>query len=302
MIDPTWLETLSFPIQGGKVTGLAGVGSENVVLKITTDTGNRMVVRCPKRMIAFHISEAPPTLSQCRLYSVADVNRKLRGLVGRRNFDTCSVHIDDLCSYVLKFFSEHGVGKFIFSNMQPDSVESIPFLLHMPPIRRKLEDWASRVVDDKEDPSSYMPAVNGETFPIRLLVSSEEGCISTWVHEALEGLERLPEHNVELCADAIFDNPLVIWGAAAMEGFFSNEEMPAAGIFIEEAFGALPERDDIHTLMGQAQVLANLFAYYLPDASVDRFVRLCAACRVGIAARDRNGQIVADGIRMMRER
>lgn len=302
MIDPTWLETLSFPIQGGKVTGLAGIGSENVVLQVATDTGTAMVVRCPKRLIAFHISEAPPTLSQGRLYSVANVNRKLRELVGRRSFDTCSVHVDDLCSYVLKFLSVHGVGKFIFSNMQPDSVESIPFLLHMPPIRRKLEDWASRVVDDKEDSSSYMPAVNGETFPIRLLVSPEEGCISTWVHEALAGLDRLPEYNLELCADAIFDNPLVIWGAAAMEGFFSNEEMPEAAIFIEEAFGALPERDDVHTLMGQAQVLANLFAYYLPDAPVDRFVRLCAVCRVGITARDRNGQIVADGRRMMGER
>jgi hypothetical protein len=302
MIDPTWLETLSFPIQGGKVTGLAGMGSENVVLDITTDTGSRMVVRCPKRMIAFHISEAPPELSHGRLYSVANVNRKLRELVGRRNFDTCSLHIDNLCSYVLKFLSEHGVGKFIFSNMQPDSIESIPFALHLPPIRRKLEDWASRVVDDKQDLSSFMPAVNGETFAIRLLVSSEKGCISAWVKEALEGLDRLPEYNVELRADAIFDNPLVIWGAAAMEGFFSDKEMPEAARFIEEAFGELHGRDDVHTLMGQAAVLANLFAYYLPDAPVDRFVRLCAACRVGFEARDRNGQVVADGIRMMMER
>lgn len=301
MIDPTWLETLSFPIQGGKVTGLAGMGSENIVLDVITDTGKEVVVRCPRRMIAFHISEAPPGLSQGRLYSVANVNRKLRELVGRRNFDTCSLHIDDLCSYVLKYLSEHGVGKFIFSNMQPDSIESIPFALHMPPIRRRLEDWASRVVDDKQEPSSFMPAVNGETFPIRLLVSSEEGCISTWVKEALEGLDRLPEYNVELRADAIFDNPLVVWGAAAMEGFFSDNEMPEAAKFIEETFGEFPGRSDVYTLMSQAAVLANLFAYYLPDAPVDRFVRLCAACRVGIEARDRNGQVVADGVRMMME-
>ena len=302
MIDPKWLESLSFPIQGGKVTGLAGMGSENVVLNITANNGDKMVVRCPKRMIAFHISEAPPQLSAGRLYSVADVNRKLRQLVGRRNFDTCSLHIDDLCSYVLKFLSEHGVGKFIFSNMQPDSVESIPFVLHMPPIRRKLEDWASRVVDDKQDPSSFMPAVNGEAFGIRLLVSSDKGCISTWVKETLEGLDRLPEYNVDLRADAIFDNPLVIWGAAAMEGFFSDSEMSEAAKFIEETFGDLPQREDVYTLMSQAAVLANLFAYYLPDAPVERFVRLCAACRVGIEARDRNGAVVADGIRMTMKR
>ena len=187
MIDPEWLESLSFPIEGGKVTGLAGVGSENVVLKFVTDAGEEMVVRCPKRMLAFHISEAPPALTERRLYSVAKVNHKLRTLVGRRNFDTCSLHIDDLCSYVLKFLSEHGVGKFIFSNMRPDSVVSVPFILHTPPIRRKLEDWASRVVEDMEDPSSFMPVVNGENYTIRLLVSSDEGCISQWVKQAQTG-------------------------------------------------------------------------------------------------------------------
>jgi hypothetical protein len=299
VIDPEWLETLNFRIQGGKVTGLAGVGSENVVLKLVTDGGEEMVVRCPKRMLAFHICEPPPELTEGRLYSVANVNHKLRELVGRRNFDMCSLHIDDLCSYVLKFLSEYGVGKFIFSNMRPDSVVSVPFILHTPPIRRRLEDWARRVVEDKQNPSSYMPAVNGETYPIRLLVSSDEGCISAWVKQALEGLDRLPEHDAKLCADSIFDNPLVIWGAAAMEGFFSDDEMLEVAQFIEATYGDLPGRDDVYTLMGQAEVLANLFAHYLPDAPVERFVRVCAACRVGFQARNRNGQVVADGITMM---
>ena len=185
MLDPVWLQSLSFPIQGGKVVGLAGIGSENVALNVVTDDGKEMVLRCRKRMLGFHISEAPPELSRGRLYSVANVNHKLRSLVGRRNFDTCSLYIDDLCSSVLKFISEHGVGKFIFSNMRSDSVVSVPFILHMPPIRRKLEDWASRFVEDEQEPSAFMPAVNGERYQIWLLVSLGEGCISEWVTQTL---------------------------------------------------------------------------------------------------------------------
>ena len=85
-----------------------------------------------------------------------------------------------------------------------------------------------------------------------------------------------------------------------MEGFLrDDEEMKEVAQFIEDAYGYLPERDDIYTLMGQAETLANLFAHYLPDVPVDRFVRLCAACRVGFQVRNRDGQIVADGMRMM---
>jgi hypothetical protein len=300
MIDPQWLETLKFPIEGGQVTGLAGLGSENVVLKVTTDEGKQLVVRFPKRMIAFHLSEAPPLLAQGRLYDVASVSRKLHQFVGKRNFDTCSIHVDDLCSLVLKFLAEHGIAKFIFTNQRPDSAVSLPFALHLPPIRRRLQDWASRVVDDPEDAASFMPAVNGERYPIRLLVSSTDGCISEWVRQALDGLDRLPERDASLRADAIFDNPLVIWGAAAMEGFFSDDEMPVAAQCIEALHGDLPDRDDVGTLMGQAEMLANLFAHYLPDQPVERFVRLCAACRVGFRVRDSQGRMVADGVQMLR--
>jgi hypothetical protein len=67
MIDPEWLGNVSFPIQGGRVTGLAGLGSENVVLSLVTDDGKEMVVRCPKRMLGFRESQAPRARGTAKL-------------------------------------------------------------------------------------------------------------------------------------------------------------------------------------------------------------------------------------------
>lgn len=298
MIDPKWLETLTFPIDGGKVVGLAGRGAHNVVLHAVMTDGSERAIRCPKQMISFHISEPPPWLVVGTPYSVKSVNQELRKFVGQRNFDTCSTYIDELCSLPLKIISEHGIGGFLFSNMRPESVVGLPFILHSPPIRRKLQEWADWVYEE-EAIVPQMPSVNGEQYGVYLLVSRDEGCISKWVHDALKGLDRLPEYEQELKADTVFDNPLVIWGAAAMEGFFTDSEMREAAEFISMTFGRILERGDAGRLIGQVDVLANLFAQYLPDAPVDRFVRVSAACGVLIQARNKAGEIVADGLRMI---
>jgi hypothetical protein len=64
MLDEEWLSQLCFKaIQNIEVNGLAGIGSNLVVLKGTMSNGKQIVIKIPKTNIAFHIREVPPHLS-----------------------------------------------------------------------------------------------------------------------------------------------------------------------------------------------------------------------------------------------
>jgi thymidine phosphorylase len=68
----------------GKVVGLLGIGSENIVLEVKLPDGREMALRFTKRALGFHINEIPPQLTRRRIYKLEDVNQKLRSLVGNR--------------------------------------------------------------------------------------------------------------------------------------------------------------------------------------------------------------------------
>jgi hypothetical protein len=147
----------------GKVVGLLGIGSENIVLEVKLPDGREMALRFTKRALGFHINEIPPQLTRRRIYKLEDVNQKLRSLVGNRRLNSMCTWFDDLYSKVIKIISEVGVGGLIFSNMPLDSVETIPFLMHTPGIRWRLEEFIEWMVDPN-DSSSWMIMVNGENM------------------------------------------------------------------------------------------------------------------------------------------
>jgi hypothetical protein len=170
MLDEEWLSQLCFKaIQNIEVNGLAGIGSNLVVLKGTMSNGKQIVIKIPKTNIAFHIREVPPHLSLNPEYDLDHVNEKLNRLVGDPMLDKMSTGYDELYCRVLQIISKGGVPALIFGNMAPDSVETIPFIVHPPALIRRLREFAEWPFDP-EDPVTMMPSVNGDKYLIRLMI------------------------------------------------------------------------------------------------------------------------------------
>jgi len=72
-----------------------------------------------------------------------------------------------------------------------------------------------------------------------------------------------------------------------MDGFFTDDELPAVADYIEQHFGRLPARDDIFPLLNQCTAIAELMTFYLKESEVARFVKLCAACGLHFQPRSR---------------
>lgn len=293
-IDQVWLESLRCDTVGGaRVTGLAGLGTEKVVLAVTMADGTKAVCSSPRTQIGFHISEVPPILVDRPEYDLSAVNRKLLALLGNPRFDSYSLWLNRLHAKMVRIVADHGVTGLMMSNMQQDSIESIPFALATPGMRRRLTEIDEWPVDPAVS-SSRIPSVNGEEYPVFAVVL-EDGV--AWARKALIASEELAGPIAWASPSTLHANPLVVWGAAAMEGFFTDEELPAVATFIEENVGDLIARDDCEVPLAQAQMVANLLAHYRPDVPVERMVRLCAACRFRFDVRDAQGVLMADGIR-----
>jgi hypothetical protein len=112
-------------------------------------------------------------------------------------------------------------------------------------------------------------------------------------------LTRLGEYDKDLDAKSLHQNPLIVWGAAAMEGFFTDEEMSEVAEFLAQNYGPLSERPDVVKIIGQVDSIANLLAQYTPSAPVERLVRLGASCGLAFQARNMKGEVVADGLKML---
>jgi hypothetical protein len=296
MLDETWLGELRFTaVNNIEVNGLAGIGSEFVALSGTRSNGDQCVIRTPKTSIAFHIQEVPPHLSLRPAYQLDRVNEKLQALVGNPMLDKMSTDYNELYCRILQIISKAGVPGLIFSNTLRESIETIPFILHTPALQRRLEEFSDWPIDP-DDPLTRMPSVNGEKYPIQLIILPDRR--DPWITETIEGLSRLPEYNKDLDAKSVFHNPLVVWGAAALDGFFTNEEMPKVATYLKCVYGSFVERSDVLTVLGQANAMASLVAQYLEAGHVGRFVELCAHCGLGFQVRNIKGEIVADGIKV----
>jgi len=297
MLSEEWLASLNFEMTGGaNVTGLLGIGSSKVVLAATWHDGKEVAVRTSRNQIGFHIQEIPPDLTVKKEYDVDVVNEKLLKLVGDSRFDTYSYWYDLLYARLVKIISEHGLGGVIMSNQAPDSVDSIPFILSTMPMHRRLDEIAYWPVDP-DDPLTQMPIVNGEEYGVITYVL--DGIIP-WAKKALDALDNNLGYGQHALPKKMLDNPLVIWGAAAMEGFFDDEELEQVGRFIKARFGELVGREDAHALISQVDMIANLCVQYHSRCPVDRMVKLCAKCGFFFQARDIKGTIVADGTALFR--
>lgn len=156
MIEERWLKTLSFKTHNdGRVVGLAGLGSQNVALKMERSDGE-YVIGVTRNTLGFHIKEIPPILTPTPVYECDAVNDKLLKLVGNDRFDLMTTWYADLYSMIIKVLSQSGVPAMMLWHGTPESVEAIPFILHSPPIRRRLKEFVEWPLDPK-NPLGRMP-------------------------------------------------------------------------------------------------------------------------------------------------
>jgi hypothetical protein len=299
MLDKKWLQELKFDaVCGGRIEGLEGLGAHMVVFKLIQDDGSKYVVKVRRHTLGLHINEIPPFMSRRIEYDLDRLNNKLLRLVGDDTFDTITHFYDRLYSRILYIASVRTVPGLLLSNTAMDSIETVPFIIHTPPFARRLAEFASWPCDPN-DPLSLVPKVNGPESPIQLNLVS--GRVPPWITTAQKAIESLSEYNKALDAASLFRNPLVIWGAAAMEGFFTDEEIKTVVSYIHDKFGTIASKPNAETLVCQLRALGSLMSYYLmEDAAKDsdiqalrRFVRLCSYCGATFTITRSDGTVVA---------
>jgi hypothetical protein len=103
MIDQEWLGNLDFIRPDGlHIKGLAGVGSEKVVLNATAPDGKQLVLQTYRHVLGYHIREIPMVLSEKPMYDVNRLNRKLTQLIGDETLDKMTSEYDRLFSSVVR--------------------------------------------------------------------------------------------------------------------------------------------------------------------------------------------------------
>jgi hypothetical protein len=143
-----------------------------------------VVLKVRRFHLCFH-KELPVFLTGKPQYDIARLNRKLLACVGDTLFDSMTSEYDRLYSSILSITHKAKVGGLVLSVMTPDSVETIPFILHTPGMKRHLKEIAA--IPESDEPSDFIVRVNGPNFPITGLRSS----LREPAHESLQSIERL---------------------------------------------------------------------------------------------------------------
>lgn len=298
-IDEDWLRTLSFSTTTGvRIEGLLGCGSEKVTLKGVLPDGKPVAVVSYKHHLGFHIREVPPFLSGKPLYDVVRVCKKLRALIGCGYVDSISSDYDRMFSSILKWLHTTHRDREDVENIAtllrtigtvvtPAVPEALHFILASPGMKRRLHEIASLPQATKAEPLLMFARVNLPNFPIE----EARDHVVRWA-------ERMLRVQAELERDAPFEpktleqNPIYVWGAAAVDEFFVNEEMPQVAQFIETQFGKLIESAHLQLWSAQIDTVTHLMACFLERSNVGRIVRLSRELGLWFDVRDRQMEVL----------
>ena len=142
MIDVEWLRGLRFESSEGRVTGLAGIGSQFIVFNLVEEDGQQSVLKVPNTPhLGWTLREVPPNLSLTPLHDFDRLNAKLLRLVGNERIDGMAQCYDDLYAATLLRLHRGGLdGLRLGIGNDGDFAEEIAFLLHTPGMKRRLDD------------------------------------------------------------------------------------------------------------------------------------------------------------------
>jgi hypothetical protein len=303
MIDQEWLKNLDFVRPDGlHVKGLAGLGSEKVVLNATAPDGKELVLATYRHLLGYHIREIPMIISDKPMYDVNRLNRKLAQLVGDDTLDEMTSEYDRLfCSVIRILYNActknaesranvpmvvTAVSLFL-TPMEPDSLR---FLLATAMMNRRLQELAS-LKPDPHDAASMFVHVNGPNFPIDALMDQVTEWAKSMLVYCAETKNQAPSE-----PESLSQNPLFVWGAAVMDGFFTDDELPAAVAFVKEKFGELPSHPRVAQFMEQIAMVTDLMASALDKSKLGQLVKLCGMLGFMFDVYDRSGKKVASSM------
>jgi hypothetical protein len=270
MIDEEWLESLDFVgVNDLHFKGLAGVGGLAINLIAFDASGDKFVIKVRRHHLGFHIREIPLFMSGRALYDVDRVNRKLLKLVGNDNFDEMTSEYDTMFDKLVAAFHEErhddpASVPAIGHRLAPQCPDAWPFLFGTAMMRRRMTDLSAV--------SWALPeGVNDE-------IENAIGLRKLQLDLSWRSIPRL----TPLAPEALSKNPLFIWGGAAMDGFFTDEEFPRIVMYLDATFGRLRTSPDADLYLKQITLVAAALKS-INCGEVDRLVKLCRALGFEIA-------------------
>lgn len=230
MIDHEWLEHLQFELgEGYRLDGIHAGGSW-AALKIVYPDGSAMAYRLPRKLFEFacYIHEVPNWLVPSPRYDADRLNRKLANLVGDPELHFVVETYDLLFHSILESGYEAGIAKLDSFAADSEELNAMwRFILQTPAISYRLNEYAAGADQARR----------------------------SWAEQALIEIKRIGAADPELSPETLFDNPLVVWGGAVSEGFFTRAELPCAVSAVKQQLLQLPQEQQqiflsqMHALM-----------------------------------------------------
>jgi hypothetical protein len=105
------------------------------------------------------------------------------------------------------------------------------FIIQTPPVAHRLEAYAS---------------------------SRTDGERRNWAEASLRHLKQAGPGDPALSPETLFDNPLVVWGGAVSEGFFTKAQLPEAVAAVRQYLDSLPD-EQVPICLEQMAALIFMF-------------------------------------------
>lgn len=230
------------PGTGARFTGVVNIGPVFLVLKIEEAGGKEWVIKTPKSRFTFahQIEEFPLFFFRQPdggpAYDLDLLNQKLRVLVGNR----------DLASIVPDFDDLH--------------VAAIDILTTFAKPKRD-KGWLNEM---------GVVTLGGNIIRrLRFMVQGADENISKSAEVAIDRLGEIRNEIDPIVGSMEFyDNPLIVWGGAKINGFFMTNELASVREFVRSTFDLEPWMFEQYGAMGAAMLVIGR------EESVNDFMRL----------------------------
>ena len=222
-------------------------------------------------------------------YDLQRLNNKLLRLVGNPSLDSTIRPYDRMYTAFIAALHQHGVARLLSEREIANYREDIIFILHTPGIQQRLQDMAAlkrgrRSEEESELLKHYFPSPKMfiRSIPLRLLglpvvinsVRDTRYRIVLRARKNLWAIRHVVHGSPHSRPEKLPENPLYIWGAAIIDGFFTDEELPAVADFLTKQFGSLPLHPLAETFTRQLTALLHLLPQSEEPENVYRFIKL----------------------------
>ena len=292
MIDEEWLRGLQFDSPQGRVNGIVSVSGEAILFRCTGPDGTDLVwkVRYGHLGMSMALRELPMTLTLKPEYDLQRLNNKLLRFVGNPSLDSTLRPYGSLYTPLIAQLHQHGVAGLLRRDEIAKYRQDLIFILRTPGIQVRLQDMAAlkRGPRSQEESQflkevSFSPEMFIRTIPLRLFgwpvvindVRDIRYRIVLRARKNLWAIRRLPHAHPDLYPEKLPENPLYLWGAAIVDGFFTDEELPAVTDFLTNHFGSLPQHPQAETFARQLIALLHLLQQSEEPHYTYRFIKLC---------------------------